>query len=173
MPPGPSRRILGIGVARVVLALAAMAFLGWVADLILALPPFLPLAWRGAGIAPLAAGVALEAAATWAFWRHGGGTPHPASPPPRVVDHGPYAYSRNPLYMARVIMLLGVACLLGSTGVLAVDVVLLLGVHTIIIPHEEARLERRLGDAYRDYRRRVGRWITIRRDGTRRRLRTP
>lgn len=161
---GPaSRRILVIGIVRVVLALTAIVFLGLLLDRLLALPAWVPTAWRPWGLLPLAAGIALEAAGTHAFWRYGSGTPHPVGHPQRLVTAGPYAWSRNPLYLARLLVLLGGAWILASPGTLALTFLLSVGLETVLIPREERRLEARLGAPYVAYRAQVSRWATVRR----------
>ncbi|HLE54334.1 MAG TPA: isoprenylcysteine carboxylmethyltransferase family protein [Thermoplasmata archaeon] len=159
----PSRRILAIGLARVAAVLGGLAAVGIFLDYALHLRALVESTWRWVGLVPFAVGIMLEAEATRVLWRLGGGTPHPVSPPPRLVDQGPYAFSRNPLYLARILILLGVAWIFGSVAILVLDALLLLLVHFVLIPREEERLESRLGDTYRDYRGRVGRWVTWRR----------
>jgi protein-S-isoprenylcysteine O-methyltransferase Ste14 len=42
------------------------------------------------------------------------GTPVPFNPPPRLVDSGPYAYSRNPMLTGVFALLFGLGVLLAS-----------------------------------------------------------
>jgi protein-S-isoprenylcysteine O-methyltransferase Ste14 len=83
--------------------------------------------------------------------------------PDRAADHlvtdGPFAISRNPIYLANVVLLAGLAFLLGNVWYLAVAAVAGLAEHHIAILREEAHLEHRFGRAWRDYRKRVRRWI--------------
>src|ERR671910_3597963 len=46
--------------------------------------------------------------------KHGGGGPGLETPPERLVTSGPYAYTRNPMYLGHVIFLAGLALTLQS-----------------------------------------------------------
>lgn len=76
-----------------------------------------------------------------------------------LVTHGPFAWSRNPIYLAMVLLMAGLALAWGSLwallAALAVAVVLDRGV----IAREEPYLATRFGAAYEAYRRRVRRWM--------------
>ena len=114
------------------------------------------------GASLLVLGLAIEVAATHALVRLGGGTPNPAMPPAALVTMGPYAFSRNPLYVGRVLILTASAAILGSVGIAIVTVGLSLGLHWFLIPREERRLSERYGPVYEAYRARVPRWILLR-----------
>jgi protein-S-isoprenylcysteine O-methyltransferase Ste14 len=90
--------------------------------------------------------------------RIGGGGPGIEIPPDRIVDFGPYAYTRNPMYLGHLIFMLGLAIAFWSWAAL-----LLLAFHIYWfqqrVVEDEARLSKLFGPAYDDYRRRVKRWI--------------
>ena len=90
--------------------------------------------------------------------RLGGGGPGIAIPPDRIVDHGPYAYTRNPMYLGHLIFMLGLAITLWSWAAL-----ILLAAHVVWfqrrVLEDEARLTKMFGESYKDYHRRVKRWI--------------
>jgi protein-S-isoprenylcysteine O-methyltransferase Ste14 len=50
----------------------------------------------------------------WAFARHGRGTPAPIDAPNRLVTQGPYRYTRNPMYVGVLMVILGWAALYES-----------------------------------------------------------
>ena len=158
-----SARTLISGVVRVMVVLCGLIVVGVLVDWILGLRPIASDPWRWLGLALLFFGIGLEAAATKAFWFLGEGTPHPIQPPRRLVDGGPYAYSRNPLYLARLLILFGGAGVVGSVSTLGIGVLLSLSLEFILIPREEARLRARFGPDYDDYCARVGRWLNVRR----------
>jgi len=85
---------------------------------------------------------------------------------PRVlITQGPFAWSRNPTYLAGMFIWLGWAIFYGSVVMLILTVVGWTFCNYFKVPREERALEARFGEAYRDYRRRVPRWIgTIRRE---------
>jgi protein-S-isoprenylcysteine O-methyltransferase Ste14 len=84
------------------------------------------------------------------------GTPVPVNPPPTLVTDGLYAYSRNPMMAGVFLMLAGLGIFFGSvwltfiTTPLAV-IVSIIAFRTI----EEPELEKRFGEAYRQYRKRT------------------
>lgn len=85
-----------------------------------------------------------------------------AQPPKRLLVTGPYALSRNPMYLGHLLFLAG---LVGATRS-PVAAGLLVAQYLRLrerIRVDEARLERIFGDSYRAYRARVPRWLgTIR-----------
>jgi len=90
--------------------------------------------------------------------REGGGGPGISVPPDRIVEAGPYRLVRNPMYLGHLIFFAGLALVLGSWLAAAV-----FAVHAIWfdrrVREDEARLSGLFGDAYREYCRRVKRWI--------------
>jgi protein-S-isoprenylcysteine O-methyltransferase Ste14 len=80
-------------------------------------------------------------------------------PTTTLVADGPYRYSRNPIYVSLTTLYLGLTLLAGSWwGPILLPLVIAV-VRYAVIAREEAYLERKFGDAYRDYRSRVRRWI--------------
>ena len=148
-------------------AIAAMIALGLVLDLVVGLPRYVSLLSSSLGVVLIAGALYLEGRATYVLWTLGGGTPNPVEPPKHLVTEGPYRFSRNPLYVARLLFLWGASLYLGSVGVLSVSILLLSALHFVLLPREEGRLEKRFGDSYNDYRRDVPRWIAV--TGTNRR----
>src|SRR5262249_43061703 len=76
-----------------------------------------------------------------------------------LVTSGPYRYSRHPLYLGgNIFIFYGFALFLGSISAL-----ILITLHLPIIEwmarREERQLEARFGDEYREYKKRVRRWI--------------
>jgi protein-S-isoprenylcysteine O-methyltransferase Ste14 len=89
---------------------------------------------------------------------HGGGGPGIDNPPTRVVTEGPYALTRNPMYLGHLIFMLGLAVTLRSWVALAILVLRAIWFHRRVVA-DEARLVARFGAAYTDYQARVKRWI--------------
>ena len=135
-------------------ALAAMLALHWWAPLarIIAFP------WNLLGIVLLPPGAALVLHALRFFGR-GRTTAQPFGVPAALVTGGPYRVTRNPMYVGILLMLSGIAGLLGTaTPWLAVPA---LGVvfDVVFVRREEEKMERMFGDAYRRYKARVRRWL--------------
>jgi protein-S-isoprenylcysteine O-methyltransferase Ste14 len=76
-----------------------------------------------------------------------------------LIDSGPFALVRNPLYVGNTLLWIGFACTAGLMW-LAPIALLALGLeYHAIVRWEEQLLESRLGDAYRNYAARVPRWL--------------
>jgi protein-S-isoprenylcysteine O-methyltransferase Ste14 len=89
---------------------------------------------------------------------HGGGGPGIDNPPTRLVTEGPYRLTRNPMYLAHLIFMLGLAVTLRSYVALAILVLRAIWFHCRVVA-DEARLTARFGAEYIDYMRRVKRWV--------------
>ena len=78
--------------------------------------------------------------------------------PTRLVTSGPYALTRNPMYLGNLLFELGLLLALRSPVAL-----LIFAVHLVRFARrvgvDEERLEREFGDEYRAYLSRVKRWI--------------
>ncbi|HYQ72438.1 MAG TPA: isoprenylcysteine carboxylmethyltransferase family protein [Gammaproteobacteria bacterium] len=83
----------------------------------------------------------------------------PDRPDSALITSGPYCRSRNPLYIGLTLVQVAAAVWLDNTWVLAMSVVSVIVITGYAIRREERYLERRFGDAYLDYKRRVRRWI--------------
>ena len=90
--------------------------------------------------------------------RTGGGGPGISIPPDRIVESGPYRFVRNPMYLGHLIFFAGIALTLGSWIALAVLVAHLFWFDRRV-REDEQRLAQLFGDSYREYCRRVKRWI--------------
>jgi protein-S-isoprenylcysteine O-methyltransferase Ste14 len=76
-----------------------------------------------------------------------------------LVDTGPFAHVRNPLYLGNILLWVGFAVAAGLPWLAPVVAVLLAAEYHAIVRWEERLLEARLGAAYRDYASRVPRWL--------------
>lgn len=87
-----------------------------------------------------------------------GGGPGMERPPERLVTSGPYALSRNPMYLGHIVFTLGLALVFRSP--LAAALLVERGLRfSRRVRADEARLEKLFGEEYRVYRRRVSRWV--------------
>ena len=93
------------------------------------------------------------------FYVTGRGTLAPWSPPKHLVIVGLYRFSRNPMYIAVFIILLGWAIGFGSLPLVLYAVVVVTLFHLRVIFYEEPRLEREFGEEWIGYRADVPRWI--------------
>jgi len=118
----------------------------------------IPGPWNLLGIAPIAVGVALHATTSQLFARHGTTRAALGEPSVLVVD-GPFRWTRNPMYLGGVVILLGSACVLGSVTPFLVIPLFATVVQRRFIRVEERMLTTRFGTDYVAYRARVRRWI--------------
>lgn len=114
--------------------------------------------FRVLGVALIAAGLPIMAAAIVRFVRQGRGVPTPVLAARHLVVGGLYRYVRNPMYIAVVSVIVGQSLLLGSRPVLRYALAVALGFHLFVLLHEEPSLRRRFGAEYEDYCRGVRRW---------------
>ncbi len=90
--------------------------------------------------------------------KHGGGGPGLETPPDRLVNAGPYAYSRNPMYLGHIIFLSGLTLTLRSR--LAALITITVAVwFQLRVTRDERKLIQRLGKPYEQYLASVKRWI--------------
>lgn len=90
-----------------------------------------------------------EAATTKVAWREG----------TKLVTTGPFAWSRNPAYLAFFLWCLGAALLFATWWPIAILPVVFAVFHMLVIRPEEAYLAQRFGADYDEYRKSVRRWL--------------
>jgi protein-S-isoprenylcysteine O-methyltransferase Ste14 len=78
-----------------------------------------------------------------------------------LLTLGPYAVSRNPMYLFELAFWFGWALFYGSLAVLIGFLFWLALFNFAIVPYEERDLEARFGEAYRAYKARVPRWLGL------------
>ena len=110
-----------------------------------------------AGILVLAAGAFIVASCVLTFATVGRGTPFPLDPPRRLVDRGPYAIIRNPMFAGAAIAMSGAAVYYGSWWLFGYVVFFFTVTHLFVVTYEEPTLREAFGDAYAEYRAHVGR----------------
>jgi protein-S-isoprenylcysteine O-methyltransferase Ste14 len=76
-----------------------------------------------------------------------------------LVVGGVYRYSRNPMYLGMLLVLLGWACYLGSALALAFLPVFVSYMNRFQIAPEERHMRAKFGHSYAQYTARVRRWI--------------
>ena len=123
----------------------------------LALPETAPIRWTvGGGL--IVAGLAIVAAGIRNFSR--AATPVPSNKPVRaLVTTGIHGWSRNPIYVGLCLLYAGVGLAARSPWVLGLALPLAITLRYGVVGREEAYLEQRFGDPYRDYKARVRRWL--------------
>lgn len=83
--------------------------------------------------------------------------PHRAAT--NLVVSGPFAISRNPIYLGNTTMMVGAGLAFGNLWLIVTGLIAACLVLKLAIEREERHLEQRFGAAWLDYRGRVRRWI--------------
>jgi protein-S-isoprenylcysteine O-methyltransferase Ste14 len=149
------------GIARPPLLFLACLLLGLVLDRLFPLrldwPEAALIRWPvGGGL--ILIGLAIAAAGIRNFGR--AATPVRSILPVRaLVTTGIHGWSRNPIYVGMLLLYAGIGVAALSPWVLILALPLVVILRYAIVAREEAYLERRFGDAYRQYRARVRRWL--------------
>ena len=148
-------------IARPPLLFLAALLLGSVSDRLLPLPLPIPkidrVHWIIAGSLILI-GLALAAAGIRTFSR--AGTPVPTNEPTRaLVTTGIHGWTRNPIYLGMFLVYGGIGVAARSPWILIFTLPLAITIRYGVVAREEAYLGRRFGEAYRNYKTRVRRWL--------------
>lgn len=139
---------LGLAIALALLAQLAIP-LHWIDDMPLRI---------FAGVACCIMSAALP---LWAILRFRDAKTHiePHKPTTALVVIGPYRYTRNPIYLGFLILVLGLALISANPWALLLLPVLWAALRYLVIGVEESFLIARFGNSYRDYLASVRRWI--------------
>jgi protein-S-isoprenylcysteine O-methyltransferase Ste14 len=87
------------------------------------------------------------------------GTPVPGNrPTTTIVDRGPYALTRNPIYLAFTLLTLGLALWIDTVWLVVTLAAAFALMAFVVVPREERYLATKFGDEYRAYKRSVRRW---------------
>ncbi len=93
------------------------------------------------------------------LFRRSGQSANPWKPTPQIVERGPFRVTRNPMYLQLVLVCIGFAIILMNVWILILTPICAWLLQRFAIIPEEAYLEARFGDAYREYKQRVRRWL--------------
>lgn len=104
------------------------------------------------------AGLGITLWAAVEIWRHRT-TVNPYRAARTLVTTGPFGLSRNPIYAADWLIYAGVALWLRSWWAVILAPLAWFMIRFFVIAHEEAHLEAKFGDEYRNYKARVRRWL--------------
>jgi protein-S-isoprenylcysteine O-methyltransferase Ste14 len=76
-----------------------------------------------------------------------------------IVRTGPYGFSRNPIYLSFILLVLGLSVWLNDLWLLVTLVPAIGFIATVVIPREERFLQRNFQDQYSSYKATVRRWL--------------
>jgi protein-S-isoprenylcysteine O-methyltransferase Ste14 len=148
-------------IARPPLLFLAALLLGLASDRLLPLPFAVPggnlVRWTVAS-SLIVIGLGLAAAGIRNFSRSA--TPVPTNEPTRaLVTTGIHGWTRNPIYLGLFLVYGGIGIAAHSPWILVLTLPLAITIRYGVVAREEAYLERRFRDAYRDYKAHVRRWL--------------
>jgi protein-S-isoprenylcysteine O-methyltransferase Ste14 len=106
-----------------------------------------------------AAGIAILFYCISMFAINGKGTLSPADPTKKLVVSGLYRFSRNPMYIGVLLMLIGEAVFFSSGSLWIYAAIVFIAFNLFIILHEEPRLKRDFGTEYQQYLKTTRRWL--------------
>ena len=131
----------------------AAYLLHWLRPILLPLPL---VQWLGLGL--VAGGFLFGVAAFMAF-RKARTTLSPHGKVSTIVTDGVYRYSRNPIYLGFLLMLVGFPLNSGNIWGVILAPLFVLAMNRLVIEKEEAYLEKKFREAYAGYRSKVRRWL--------------
>jgi protein-S-isoprenylcysteine O-methyltransferase Ste14 len=112
----------------------------------------------GVGVLVAAGAVAMEFAAMRAMSRARTTVlPHRRSD--HLVTGGPFSFTRNPIYLGNTMLMIGIGLIAGIAWFILLAPLAAFATTKLAIEREERHLEIRFGKHFRDYAKRVRRWI--------------
>lgn len=110
------------------------------------------------GLVLVAFGVGLFVWTVQFFQKHKT-TLDPRGKPSKLITEGPYRVTRNPIYLAFLLIAIGTALYFANILAIIGPVLFFYFISTFIIPFEEETLGKSFGATYQSYRKRIRRWI--------------
>lgn len=129
--------------------------LGWLVPLPIPAPMFI----KGLGFGLAAFGFVLGVLALREFRRAHTTTSDSKKPAQNLITSGVYRYTRNPIYLGFVLILIGLPLNMGIYWGFVLAWPLVTFINNMVIKHEEAYLEKKFKEQYTDYESRVRRWL--------------
>lgn len=136
------------------LHIIAAFLLAWLIPLPFVVPPLV----RYIGFALIVIGFLLGLSAALAF-RRARTTLDPYHPVSSIVTSGIYGFSRNPIYVGFLLMVIGIPLNAGTYWGIILAPIFILLCNKLVIEHEEGYLEKKFGEPYLNYKSRVRRWL--------------
>ncbi len=132
--------------------------LQWGLHVFLPVVRLVPEAWSALGLVPIMVGVGMMAAAARQF-ANAKTAIKPFDQPSALVTRGVFRVSRNPMYLAMIVIQIGAAIGLGTLVTFFVPPALAWLLSRKFIKREEAMLSQTFGADYDRYKSRVRRWL--------------
>ena len=103
-------------------------------------------------------GFAIMMWAWWLFQRHQTAI-CPTAHTRILITTGVYRFSRNPMYLGMMLMMLSVSILAGTAPFFVASAIYFLILNPVFCPYEEQKLIKAFGDQYTAYMKKVRRWL--------------
>ncbi len=132
----------------------AVILLRWLVPLPFAFPEVLE--WLGYVLVVI--GIVSAGSAATRF-RRAHTTTYPHGSVATIVTSGPYRFSRNPIYLGLVCLLIGFSFAFRTYWGLILSPLFIVLMNMLVIQHEEAYLEMKFGEVYTNYKSHVRRWL--------------
>jgi len=132
--------------------------IAYIAKWLAPIPFVAPAVLRLIGFALVVIGFLCGVAAFLAF-RKARTTLDPHGKVSAIVTSGIYRFTRNPIYLGFLLMLIGLPLNSGSYWGVLLAPIFLLSMNSLVIEKEEAYLEKKFKDVYTSYKSRVRRWL--------------
>ena len=114
------------------------------------------LVWIGYALVVMGLGLAFGAASRFMQART---TLDPHGSVSEIVTGGVYGFSRNPIYLGFVCLLIGFPFIFGIYWGLILSPLFVVLMNALVIQREEGYLEKKFGETYTSYKSRVRRWL--------------
>lgn len=128
---------------------------------------FLPIGWQAEKVTPFmrgSGGFLIFIALAIIFWtastlkRHKT-TIHPTKAASQLAVDGPFAISRNPIYLGNILICIGLGFVVGSRWYLLAAAIMFVLLSELVIKREEQHLEANFPQAWETYKNKVRRWL--------------
>ena len=125
---------------------------------ILPIKKFINTPYNYIGILLIAAGISLN---IWAehLFKNKQTTVKPFEKSNCLIEKGPFAFCRNPMYLGMTIILLGASITLGSVTPFIITITFAFIINFLFILPEEKSLEETFGKDFIEYKKRIRRWL--------------
>lgn len=137
-----------------------IGFLMWLLNQYFPIVSFIESPWNKIGLVLIVLALSMDLSSLYLFFKKRT-TPSPFSPKKAssLVITGLYKYTRNPMYVGLLVILIGYAIWLGSLSPFLLVPLFYWLITNMQITPEEKILEEKFGQEYLDYKSRVRRWL--------------
>ena len=133
-------------------------FVAWLLGRFVVLPIVVSPLFKNIGLALAGIGFLFGLLSLYAFTK-ARTTVNPHGSVRAIVSTGIYRFTRNPIYLGMVLMLIGFPLAFGNVWGIPLVLAFIPLMNKLVIKHEEAYLEKKFGEGYAGYKSRVRRWL--------------